>query len=391
MTDLTKRRLSIIGAGIILLIGFMGYNFLSQQKEEAPRKPQVTTAKQAQVMATQQETIVTTLDVQGQLAAFDKVELYAEVGGMVQSSGRAFKVGTFFPKGSPLIKIDDSETRLALLAQKSTLLNAIAQAMPDLKIDYSDNFTAWEEYLNSFDVEKAIKPLPEPKTDQEKRFIATRNLYTQYYNIKSQEERLSKFTLYAPFGGVLTSTSINPGTVIRTGQKLGELMATGNYELIATVPMADLNYIKVGNAVKLASEDIAGEWQGTVKRISDQIDPGSQTVQVFIGVKGKELREGMYLRGDIVARSVGEAVRIPRNLLVDQRQVFTIQDSTLRLHTIKLVKIEPENVIVQGIPNGTPLLAKPIPGAFDGMKVEPLPIVEQNASDNTEAAPLGMN
>ena len=113
-----------------------------------------------------------------------------------------------------------------------------------------------------------------------------------------------------------------------------------------------------------------------MKRISDQIDPGTQTVQVFIGVNGKELREGMYLRGDIVARSVGEAVRIPRNLLVDQSQVFTIQDSILRLHTIKLVKVEPETVIVQGVPNGTPLLAKPIPGAFDGMKVEPLPVVE---------------
>ena len=221
-----------------------------------------------------------------------------------------------------------------------------------------------------------IKPLPEPKNDQEKRFIATRNLYTQYYNIKSQGERLNKYTLYAPFSGVLTAASINPGTVIRTGQKLGELMATGNYELIATVPMSDLAYIKVGNAVKLTSEDIAGEWQGTVKRISDQIDPGSQTVQVFIGVNGKELREGMYLRGDVVARSVGEAVRIPRDLLVDQTRVFTVQDSILRLHNVKVIKIEPETVILQGVPNETPLLAKPIPGAFDGMKVEPLPFSE---------------
>lgn len=376
MTDLTKRRLSIVGAGIVLLVGFMGYQSLSQQKEEAPRKPPVISVKQAQVMKAQQETISTTLDVQGQLAAFDKVELYAEVGGMVQNSGRPFKVGTYFPKGSPLIKIDDSETRLALLAQKSTLLNAIAQAMPDLKIDYSENFSVWEAYLNNFDVEEKIKPLPEPKNDQEKRFIATRNLYTQYYNIKSQEERLNKYTLYAPFSGVLTDASINPGSVIRTGQKLGELMATGNYELIATVPMSDLNYIKVGNSVKLTSEDIDGQWQGTVKRIGDQIDPGSQTVQVFIGVNGKELREGMYLRGDVVARSVSEAIRIPRNLLVDQTQVFTIQDSILRLHNIKLVKVEPEMVILQGVPNGTPLLAKPIPGAFDGMKVEPLPVPE---------------
>lgn len=391
MTDLTKRRLSVVGAGLVLILGIVAFNMLAEKEEEAPRKLVTNSLKQAEVMTTTQETIATTLDVQGQLAAFNKVELYAEVGGMVKSTGRAFKVGTYFPKGSPLLKIDDSETRLALLAQKSTLLNAIAQAMPDLKIDYPESFPAWEAYLNDFDLEKSIESLPNPKNDQEKRFVASRNLYTQYYNIKSQEERLRKFTLYAPFGGVLTAASINPGTVIRTGQKLGELMATGNYELVATVPLSELNYIKVGNAVKLVSEDIAGEWQGKVKRISDQIDPGSQTVQVFIGVNGKELREGMYLRGDVAARVVGEAIRLPRDLLVDQNKVFTIQDSLLRLQDIEVVKIEPETVIVQGLPNGIPLLAKPIPGAFDGMKIAPLPMAEQDNSTATDAAPLGMN
>lgn len=391
MTDLTKRRLSIVGAGLVLLLGVLAFNQISKKAEEAPRKAVANGLKQAQVMTAVQETIATTLDVQGQLAAFNKVDLYAEVGGMVESAGRAFKVGTYFPKGSPLIKIDDSETRLALLAQKSTLLNAIAQAMPDLKIDYPDNFSAWEAYLNNFDLEASIESLPVPKNDQEKRFIASRNLYTQYYNIKSQEERLRKFTLYAPFSGVLTDASINPGTVIRTGQKLGELMATGNYELVATVPLSELNYIKTGNSVKLVSEDIEGEWQGNVKRISDQIDPGSQTVQVFIGVDGKELREGMYLRGDVAARVVGEAIRLPRELLVEQNKVFVIQDSFLRLQRVEVIKVEPETVVLQGIPNSTPLLGKPIPGAFDGMKVAPLPMAKEANSTATDAAPLGMN
>lgn len=361
---------------MLLLLSYYGYKLLSAQEEEAPRKAPVMKVKQAEVMKAQQEVIATTLEVQGQLAAFNKVNIYAEVGGMVKGTDRAFKVGTYFPKGSPLIRIDDSETKLALLAQKSTLLNAIAQAMPDLKIDYADNFATWEAYLNDFDLEENLPELPTAKTDQEKRFIASRNLYTQYYNIKSQEARLRKFTLYAPFSGVLTDAAINPGAVISPGQKLGEIMATGNYELVATVPLSDLSYLKIGNNVKLTSEDIEGEWQGKVKRISDQIDPGSQTVQVFISVDGKELREGMYLRGEVATRSVGEAVRIPRDLLVEQRNVYVIQDSMLQLKPIQLVKMEAESAIVQGITNGTPLLAKPIPGAFEGMKVEPLPAKE---------------
>jgi multidrug efflux pump subunit AcrA (membrane-fusion protein) len=148
-------------------------------------------------------------------------------------------------------------------------------------------------------------------------------------------------------------------------------MATGNYELVATVPLEDLNYIKVGNTVSLHSEDIAGKWTGRIKRISDQIDPASQTVQVFVGVSGQGLREGMYLRGEVAAKAVADAYRMERALLVNQNQVYELQDSTLRLREVEVVKMEPEHVIIRGLPDGLMLLHEKVPGVYDGMKVAP--------------------
>ncbi|PSR15308.1 MAG: HlyD family secretion protein [Bacteroidetes bacterium] len=371
MNDLTKRRLSIVVAVLVIIAAVLGQNYLASQKAEAPKKLQEVRVKQVEVLSVKNESISTTLDVQGQLAAFDKIELYAEVGGILKSTSRPFKIGTFFAKGASILEIDNTEAYLALLAQKSTLMNTIAQAMPDLKIDYPESFPTWEKYLNGFSVESPIKALPAAQSDREKRFVAARNLLTQYYNIKSQEERLGKYILRAPFGGVLTEANVQPGTVIRVGQKLGELMATGNYELVTTVPLADLNYIKVGNNVQLTSEDIPGQWDGRVKRISDQIDAGSQTVQVFIGVNGKDLREGMYLRGTVTARSVENAMRLPRELIVNQQAVYEVQqDSILRLLPIKLIKLEAQSAIVSGLPLGAALVNKTIPGAFEGMKVK---------------------
>lgn len=369
MKSIEKRQLSIVGAIILIALAVFGRQYIAAQKEAPPQKLTENRLKRAEAMPVVTETIATTLDLEGQLVAFNKIELYSEVGGAVTATGRSFKVGTYFPKGSPLIRVDDTETRLALLAQKSTLLNGIAQAMPDLKIDYPESFPVWEAYLNNFDVEKPLEALPTPQSDREKRFIAARNLFTQYYNIQSQEKRLDKFTLYAPFSGVLTEANIQPGTVIRTGQKLGELMATGTYELVATVPLENLNYIKVGNAVQLTSEDISGEWSGTIKRISDQIDASSQTVQVFVGIQGKDLREGMYLRGTAAARTIENAIRLPRELIVNQNQVYELRDSILQLRDIKVVKYADQTVLVTGLPNGIDLLSKPLPGAFNGMKV----------------------
>ncbi len=370
MNTVTKRRLAVVGGILILVLGIGGMRYLSGLKEAPPRKETATSARLVQVMTAEPGPVSTTLDVQGQLAAYDKIDIFSEVTGALRSTSRPFKVGTYFPKGSILIKVDDEEARLNLLAQKSTLLNSIAQIMPDLKIDYPESFPAWEAYLNAFDPEAAIVSLPEAANDKEKLFVAARNLYTQYYSIKSLEERLDKYQIYAPFGGVLTEATINPGAVVRANQKLGALMATGRFELVATVPLSDLTYIKEGNQVALFSEDIEGEWKGTVRRISDQIDPGSQTVQVFIGVNGQDLREGMYLRGDVASITVADALEIDRRLLVGQNQIYAIEsDSLLRLLPVEVIKTDRRSVVVQGVSAGRTILAEPVTGAFDGMKV----------------------
>ncbi|MCB0572604.1 MAG: HlyD family efflux transporter periplasmic adaptor subunit [Phaeodactylibacter sp.] len=369
MNTNTLRRIGIFAGLAILLGAFAGSRLLSQQKEPPQRKQEGSLIRKVDTIQVLNKPIPATLEIQGELAAFDKIDIFAEVSGTLVSTSRPFKVGEYFPKGSVLIRIDDEEARLALLSQKSSLLNAITQLMPDLKVDYPESFQHWREYLEQYDPEKPIQAFPKPLNQQEKYFIASRNLYSQFYSIKSAEERLSKYTLQAPFGGVITESSINAGAVVRAGQKLGELMNTGNYELEATVALRDLKFIKPGNLVGLHSEDIAGQWQGRIKRINDQVDPGTQSVKVFVSVSGSQLREGMYLRGAVEGSSIGDALELPRNLLVNQNAVYVLQDSTIRLHPVQVVRIREENAIVRGLPDRTPILAQPVPGAFDGMKV----------------------
>lgn len=375
----------MIFAGLVILIGaFALSRFLTQQKEAPRQKVAGDQVQKVDTLHVGLATIPTKLDVQGELSAYDKIDIFSEVTGTLVSTSRAFKVGVYFPKGEVLIKVDKEEAKLSLLSQKSDLLNAITQLMPDLKIDYPESYANWKAYLEDFEIDAPIQPFPSPISEQEKYFIASRNLYSQYYNIKSTAERLDRYTLYAPFSGVLTEASINPGAVVRAGQKLGVLMNTGHYELEATVALRDLKYITVGNSVELYSDDVAGSWDGRIKRISDQVDPGTQTVKVFIGVRGKDLRENMYLRGEVVASAIDSAYALPRNLLNDQQAVFVVRDSVLRLEEVSVLKITDESAIIRGLPAGTPILAQPIPDAFDGMKVKVNP-----KSNNVQSAKPG--
>ena len=362
--------IGVVGGIILLGLTWMGAGMIADMKQPQPKTAAPVRIKTVEVQPARNTTIPSTLDVQGELVAYNKIGIFSEVGGTLVETERPFKQGTYFPKGSVLARIDAEEARLNLLSQRANLMNAITAIMPDLKIDYAEEFPQWEQYLMSFDPERSTPKLPATTSDRAKLFVASRNLQSQYYSIKSAEERLSKYVITAPFGGVLTEANINPGAVVRVGQQLGELMNAATYELAATVPTRDLNYISAGDKVQLFSNDIGGPWSGTVSRIDAQVDPGTQTVTVFIRVSGKGLREGMYLRGEVATDPIENALVVPRASIIDQRGVYTVRDSTLEIQPVQIVKIDGDDAIVRGIPEGTPLVQGTVGGAYEGMRVD---------------------
>lgn len=365
------RRISII-LGIVILAG-VGYlaKQMTESKAPPPRKENpAPPLREVEVFKVQKGDVVSEMEVQGTLVAYNKVDIFAEVTGTLEKTAKPFKVGTYFGKGDILLDIDQQEANLNILSQKSTLLNAITQMMPDLKIDYPESFVQWKSYLDQFDVEHPLKAFPSPLNDQEKYFIASKNLLSQFYAIKSAENRLDKYTVYAPFSGVISQANINPGSLVRAGQKMGELMSTGSYELQATVNLEDLTFLKIGTSVNLYSDAMKGNWKGTVRRISDQIDPNTQAVIVFIGINGRGLREGMYLKGMLDTKVVKDAIKLPIELIIDQNQVFVVEDETLLLKEVEVLNSSATHAIINGLKNGEVLLKNKIIGGYEGMQVK---------------------
>lgn len=365
-----SRKLSI-GLSIVLLIlaGF-GASFLGKNKPPAERALIPTAVKQVRTLTATQETVASTIEITGRLAARERVEIFAEVGGILEKGAR-FREGNAFKQGQPMLQIDAEEARLNLLAQRSSLMNQITLMLPDLKTDYSESFPQWQAYLAQLQPGETLPALPEPVSEREKYFVSARNLYNLYYTIQSQEARLEKYVIRAPFNGAVAEASIKEGTLVRVGQKLGEFFNPYSYELEAAVPLVDLAYLKTGDRVTLTSTDLDGSWRGVVARISDRIDANTQTAKVFINTTGTGLREGMYLSGEVQGRPLSEVTEIPRALLLDQEAVFVVKDSLLTRHPVTPVRFGTETVLVRGIPAGTSLLGQRLVGAYDGMKVAP--------------------
>jgi multidrug efflux pump subunit AcrA (membrane-fusion protein) len=360
--------LSVLGVVLIIVSVFLAKMIVSSNQRQRPAPTKIV--KTVFVDTVTNENVPITIVANGNLVAKQRLELYSEVQGVMRMGSKLFKPGQKYQKGQTLLSIDDTEFYASVLSQRSNLFNLIAGVMPDLKLDYPEAFGHWQRYLDNFDVNEALQPLPDFSSDREKYFINGRNITTTYYTIKNLENRLSKFRIRAPYDGILTEALVTEGSLVRPGQKLGEFIDSGVYELPVAVNKSYANLLQEGREVDLRTLDGTDSYKGVVSRINGNVDVNSQTIDAFIEVTSPELREGVYLEARLAAREEPNAYSISRTLLQAGDYVFTVKDSLLERLPVKPVYYTEKSVVVKGIPDGTVIVSKAVPGAYEGMLVK---------------------
>lgn len=363
------RKNILIALGILLLAGAtLLANYLIKNKNKPkPTFQKVIKSVFVDTIANAEIPIIITTS--GNLQAKNRIELFSEVQGLLQTATVDFKAGTPYRSGQALLRINSDEFYASLQAQKSNLYNLITAMMPDIRLDFPAQFDKWQTYLNSFDLNKSTPKLPETNTDKEKYFISGRGVNSSYYNVKNLEVKLGKYTIRAPFSGILTEALVTPGSLVRVGQKLGEFIDPKIYELEVAINASFADLLKVGNQVNLHNLEHTKTYTGKVIRVNGSVDQTSQTIKVFIQVAHEDLKEGMYLEADLVARSEPKAIEIPRKLLVDNKGLYVVRDSILELVPVSPVYFGAETAVITGIPDETIIISQPVLGAFDGMQV----------------------
>ncbi len=364
----TLVRSVILGAAALLIAIFI-FKRLSK-KEDASDVKISFRSKLVNVEPFIGTSVPLTIEVNGRLKASERMELFAEVGGILQN--RNFKAGTNFGAGQVIASIDQSEFLSQLKSQKSSFMGLISQSLPDLAIDYPKDYDKWKEFLAKLDPNAPLPSLPTIENQSVKQFLSGRNVISTYYQIQSQQERLRKYRIVSPYAGVLSETAIDPGTLVRIGQKLGTFVKLSGYELEAAVSKNDLKHLRVGNKVKLHSDELNKEYTGVVTRINDIINPTTQQISVFLTVNGAELREGVYLQAKIDGGTSTNAMQVNRKLLVEGSGIYCVlPDSTLHLQPIEVLNFSAEQAVITGVPANMQIAKEPISGAFEGMKVIP--------------------
>jgi multidrug efflux pump subunit AcrA (membrane-fusion protein) len=363
------RKLILVIIGILFLgaASYGAYYLINKPKEDNTNK--TTLYKPIAVDSIVNADIPITVKTNGVAEAIKKFELFSEVEGVFEYSSKDFRTGQSYKKGQLLLKINGEEFQANVISAKSEFFNLLVSIMPDIKIDYPNEFQTWQSYLENFDVQKSLNSLPEP-SKQLKYFITGRGLLSSYFNIKNLETRLNKFVIRAPFDGILTETSINPGTLIRPGQRLGEFIDPSVYEVEIALQKALIPYVKENDTVVLESLDGLFTTKGQISRINAQIDQQTQTIQVFVKTYSKEVKEGMYLQVEIKGQTIKNAFAISRSLIQNQNKIFVVNDSILAYKTIKPMYYLDEKAVIQGLDDGDVIMTSNLSSAYPGMLVK---------------------
>lgn len=360
--------LSILGLALIVGAFALANYLIDNKNKPKPVVPKVV--KTVLVDTVKNTTVSVVISANGNLTAKERVELYSEVQGIFKSGSKLFKAGQKYNRGETLIRLDASEYYASVQSAKSNLYNSIAAIMPDLRLDFPEVYPKWQSYLNSFDLKKSTPKLPEMSGEKENYFITGRGIISAYYNVKNLEQRLAKYNISAPFTGILTEALVTEGTLIRSGQKLGEFINPSVYEMQVAVSKSYADIIKEGAKVELSNLEKTKTYQGTVARVNGSIDAATQTITAFVDVKHEDLKEGMYLEANLDAEKVEDAIEIDRNLLLDSQEIYVVKDSLLDVIPVKPAHFSDRTVVLKDVPNGTIILKKPVPGAYAGMQVK---------------------
>ena len=372
------RKLILAILGVLFITGAIyGAKMIINSKSKTRKAPSKV-IKTVFVDTVKNTSIPIIIPANGNLVAKRRVEIYSEVQGIFKPGSKLFKPGEKYQKNETFISINDTEYYANVQLAKSNLYNSIAAVLADLRLDFPEVFLKWEAYLKSYDLNKPTPKLPKMVSEKENYFITGRSIVSNYYTVKNLEQRLSKYTISAPFKGILTEALVTEGTLIRSNQKLGEFIDPSVYEMEVSLSKTFASLLNVGETVELNNLEHTKKYSGIVSRVNGSINSATQTIAVYIEIKNSSLKEGMYLEANLNAKKEKNAIEINRGLLLDENKIFIIRDSVLDMIDVKPVYFSDTKVVLKDIPDGTIILSSPFPGAYVGMIVKPLQVQKEN-------------
>ena len=359
------RKITFIVVALIVLLG--GSAALSKlfvsMKPEQRKRPDVEMKRSVKAEVVEYTDIVSPLERPGRAVSGGEVVLVSEASGKIERGAVVLRKGASFKKGQLLAVIYKDEVELALKARKSKFLTTMTSLLPDMKVDYPQHLNVYEMFFRAIDMDENIPEMPVVNDEKLKIFLASRNVFSEYYGIRQDEKKLQRHSLYAPFNGTFTQVNFELGAYVNTGGQIAKMIRTDHVEVEVPVPNVDSKWIKIGDDVVVVSEDGKSHMPGRVVRKANFVETNTQSRSIFVQVKssaGNEMLTGEYRTVQFPGQKIESAMEIPRGAVFNSSTVYTIVEGKLKKREVNVLKVNETTLVFSGLEEGTKIVVEPL-------------------------------
>jgi RND family efflux transporter MFP subunit len=194
--------------------------------------------------------------------------------------------------------------------------------------------------------------------------------------VRAAQVARSYAAIEAPFSGVVTAKSVDPGSLAVPGAPLLTIEREG-YRLEASVEESKLAAIRVGQAASVRLDGIDRSLESHVSEIVPAIDVASRAYIVKIDLPTvPALRSGQFGRA-IFALGSREVLAIPTAAVIERGQlasVFVADNGAARMRLITVgTRTASEVEVLSGLNAGEQVIFPVAQGLSDGTRVEVRP------------------
>ena len=264
--------------------------------------PLITTFK------VQEEAFTHYIELQGNVQTKQNVLVYPEVPGILKEV--LVKEGQQVKKGQILAVIDDGG-----LAQQVLLSQTNEQLA---KTTFERQKRLWNEKIGS-----------------EIQFLQAKASYTSQKNATNQlKQQLKKFTVYAPFSGIIDDIFKEKGTVVAPGQRseLFRVINLSNMYIETDVPENYITSITKGKKVEVNFPILGKIVNSKIRQVGNFINPTNRSFKIEVGVPNQDLdiKPNLTAKLKLNDYTNTKAILIPQSIISEnaegQQFIYVVKD-----------------------------------------------------------------
>ncbi|WP_353641979.1 efflux RND transporter periplasmic adaptor subunit [Mesorhizobium sp. WSM2239] len=266
---------------------------------------------------------------------------------------RFVDVGQEVKAGQPLMRIDDTDLRLALTAKRNAVAAAraiVAQTEPDERRYASllkDGWVARQRY------EQAKAALD----------TAEAQLAAAEAEARVAENEATYAVLVADAGGTVVEALGEPGQVVSAGQPVVRIAQAGPREAVVALP--ETIRPAIGSVAEASVYGGDGRrYTAHLRQLSDSADAQTRTFEARYVLDGEAAAAplGATVTIRLASQASQPEVQVPLGAVLDDGEktgVWALDSatSTVRFQPVKLVRVTSETAVISGLNSGDPIVS----------------------------------